>query len=274
MTDFFSFCGKIQSLTLEPDGGKFPPDAPLSSLYTNLLWIDKQKAIITFERPSAARTALLLQDAHLGTSQVHVSSSVPLDGASTPPSHSSSAPHPHSTDFSQEDKPRTAVLAEYLSHGYTLTDQALQKAIDYDHKNGLSQRFYGLLNTALGTAQGVDQKFGVTQKAVQVDEKYGIQDRAKSGVSGLMRYFESALDTPTGKKVRTFYDDRRKDVLDIHNEARRLADERKRAHSPGSSTSPGFPTEPSAAATQGQPSSPTATSGLGSTAPTSEKTGT
>lgn len=67
-----------------------------------------QRAIITFERPSAARTALLLQDAHLGTSQVHVSSTAPLDGASTPPSAEKSKPD---TDFPQEDKPRTAVVA-------------------------------------------------------------------------------------------------------------------------------------------------------------------
>ena len=109
-----------------------------------------------------------------------------------------------------------------------------------------------------------------------VDEKYGIQNRAKSGISGLMRYFENALGTPTGKKVRTFYDDRRKEVLEIHNEARRLADERKGAHSPGSSTSPGFPTEPSAGATQGPTSGTTdtvpTTSGLQSAAPATEKT--
>jgi len=233
--------------------------------------IDKQKATITFERPSAARTALLLQDAHLGTSQVHVSSSVPLEGSSTPP-------HQHTDEISQEDKPRTAVLAgiislyylplpmliiliEYLSHGYTLTDQALQRAIEYDHQTGISQRFYNLLNNAIGTVQGVDQKLGVTQRAVAVDEKYAIQERAKSTASGLMRYFENALDTPTGKKVRAFYDDRRKDVLQIHAEARRLADERKQAPSAthGESTTPA--TEVSG----------TQTTGLGATAATSEK---
>jgi hypothetical protein len=103
-----------------------------------------------------------------------------------------------------------------------LTDQALQKAVDYDHNHGLSKHFYKLLNTALGTAQGVDQKLGVTQRAVAVDEKYAIQERAKSTATGLMRYFENALDTPTGKRVRTFYDDRKKDVFDIHTEARRF----------------------------------------------------
>ena len=73
--------------------------------------VDKQKAVITFERPSAARTALLLQDAHLGTSQVHVSSTEPLDGRSTPPMHQ---PKAGPTDFSQEDKPRTTVVAGIL----------------------------------------------------------------------------------------------------------------------------------------------------------------
>jgi hypothetical protein len=92
-----------------------------------------------------------------------------------------------------------------------------------DHTHGISKRFYGLLNNVLGTAQGVDQKLGVTQKAVAVDEKYAIQEKAKSTATGLMRYFESALDSPTGKKVRTFYDDSRKQALDIHAEARRYA---------------------------------------------------
>jgi len=208
VTDFFSFCGKIQKLELKPDG-------------------DTQKAIITFERPSAARTALLLQDAHLGTSQVHVTSSVPLDGSATPPQSTDKSASSH--DFPQEDKPRTAVLAEYLSQGYTLTDQALQKAIEYDHKNGISKRFHALLNSALGTAHTYDQKLGVTSRAVAVDEKYAIHERAKSTATGLWRYFENALDTPTGKKVRSFYDDRKKEALEIHNEARRLADERKGA---------------------------------------------
>jgi hypothetical protein len=64
--------------------------------------------LITFERPSAARTALLLQDAHLDGSTVHVSSNVPLDGATTPPKDYQKAAHPV---ISQEDKPHTAVVA-------------------------------------------------------------------------------------------------------------------------------------------------------------------
>lgn len=196
---------------------RFDRDVILSLPWMVLTWLETtQRAIITFERPSAARTALLLQDAHLGSSQVHVSSSVPLDGTTTPPSDDAK-----NDEVSQEDKPRTAVVAEYLSHGYTLTDQALQRAIDYDHKTGLSTRFYNILNKALGTAQGVDQKFGVTSRAATIDEKYHVQEKAKSTATGFLQYFENALDTPTGKKVRAFYDDRRKHALDIHAEARR-----------------------------------------------------
>jgi hypothetical protein len=156
-----------------------------------------------------------------------------------------------------------------------LTDQALQKAIDYDQTHGLSKRFYNILNTALGTAQGVDQKLGVTQRAVAVDEKYAIQEKAKSTATGFMRYFENALGSPTGKKVRTFYDDRKKEALEIHAEARRyiptlslsctnvrLADERK-GTTGGTSDTAGS-SEPVQAQT---------TTGLGVTAPTSEKTG-
>jgi len=109
VTDFFSFCGKIRKLELVADGGKEIHIPAMMKRSLTLIFPDKQKAIITFERPSAARTALLLQDAHLGTSQVHVSSSVPLDGSATPPQSSDKSTPGH--DFSQEDKPRTAVLA-------------------------------------------------------------------------------------------------------------------------------------------------------------------
>ena len=37
-------------------------------------------------------------------------------------------------------------------------------------------------------------------------------------------YFEQALGTPTGQRVRNFYASGNKQVMDVHNEARRLAD--------------------------------------------------
>lgn len=53
-----------------------------------------------------------------------------------------------------------------------------------------------------------------------------------------MHYFEQALDTPTGKRIRAFYSSGEKQVLDIHNEAMRLA-ELKKQNQPGNASSSG-----------------------------------
>jgi len=47
-------------------------------------------------------------------------------------------------------------------------------------------------------------------------------DKAKQGFEAVQQYFEKALGTPTGQKVRAFYTEGQKQVLDIHNEALRL----------------------------------------------------
>ena len=44
---------------------------------------------------------------------------------------------PEGSDIAQESKPRTAVIAEVLSHGYILGDQAIQKAIELDNSYGV-----------------------------------------------------------------------------------------------------------------------------------------
>lgn len=46
----------------------------------------------------------------------------------------------------QEDKPRTAIVAEILAHGYKLSDDVAKRAIDLDSKHGLSDRFKGYLS--------------------------------------------------------------------------------------------------------------------------------
>jgi hypothetical protein len=55
----------------------------------------------------------------------------------------------------------------------------------------------------------------------------------------LTSYYEKAAGTPTGKKFANFYTQTQRQVLDIHNEARRLADLKKQeasgvANVPGS----------------------------------------
>ncbi|PGG96539.1 hypothetical protein GX51_07772 [Blastomyces parvus] len=204
--DFFSFCGKITSLSITPTSGE--PDAP-------------QSATVTFEKEAAAKTALLLDNTQLGPSSVKVTAAASMeDLAGAKPRAESPESKPDTAgvhELEQEDKPRSRIIAEYLAHGYTISDQAIQQAIALDKKHGFSARFHNALNT-------FNAKFHATDKAKDIDTSYGISDKAASGLRGLSSYFEKALGTPTGQKVRDFYLQSDKQVRDIHNEARRLAD--------------------------------------------------
>ena len=132
-------------------------------------------------------------------------------------------------DISQEDKPRSRIVAEYLAHGYTLSDVAIQRAIALDNKHGVSTRFTNALTS-------FDSKYKATDKAKGLDASYGITDKATQGWRGITSYFEKAIGTPTGQKLAAFYTSSDKQVRDIHAEARRLADLKSGKPSSGSGT--------------------------------------
>lgn len=194
--DFFSFCGKISNISVSKDG-------------------DAQSSAVTFEKPTAAKTALLLDNTQLGPNLVHVSAAASLEELSSPKAAGGEETSGH--DVPQEDKPRSRIFAEYLAHGYTVSDSAIERAIALDKQHGVSSRF----TTAL---QNFDQKYKASEKAKGVDDKYGVSARAGQGYRTFNSYFEKAMGTPTGQKVRDFYTNTQKQVLDVHNEARRLAD--------------------------------------------------
>lgn len=200
--DFFSFCGKITSLSVTPSSDA--ADA-------------EKSATVTFEKETAAKTALLLDNTQLGPSQVHVSSASSIDEMAAKAPQSPGGKDAEGHDIAQEDKPRSRILAEYLAHGYTISDTAIHNAIALDNKHGISARFTRAL-------ANFDSKYKATDKAKSMDASYGVTDKAMQGWRGLNSYFEKALDTPTGQRVRSFYVQSDKQVRDIHAEARRLAD--------------------------------------------------
>ncbi|CAD6448329.1 e877bfb1-ba1f-4781-9dc9-f9c9f6f7c5fa [Sclerotinia trifoliorum] len=197
--DFFSFCGKITSLELGSVG-------------------ETQKATVQFEKETAAKTALLLDNTQLGSTQVKVRSSSGFnedDG-----NHYASNEQRDSDEITQEEKPRSRIIAEYLAHGYAIGDTAAQRAIDLDQKHGVSSRF-------LNTLTNLNNKYHATEKAKAADESYGVTQKANSLLSGLTSYYEKAAGTPTGQKLVNFYTQTSRQVQDIHTEARRLADIKK-----------------------------------------------
>lgn len=194
--DFFSFCGKIATLDLKPEG-------------------ETQSATVTFEKETAAKTALLLDNTQLGSSQVHVTSASSTGSTST--STSKEGEHDSSdSDVAQEDKPRSRIFAEYLAHGYTISDKVIERGLALDQQHGISSRFTSAL-------KNFDEKYKATDKTRNIDQQYAITAKANNAWAGFNSYFEKAASTPTGQKLRDFYVQTSKQVLDVHNEARHLA---------------------------------------------------
>jgi len=197
--DFFSFCGKISSLTVKPTSNE--SNGP-------------QSATVTFEKESAAKTALLLDNTQLGPAQVHVTSAASLGelGGST----AKGDEHGQDDEVSQEDKPRSRIVAEYLAHGYVISDKVIERALALDKQHGISTRFTNAL-------KNFDSKYKATEKAQAADSKYAVTAKVNSAYNGIASYFDSASNTPTGQRLRSFYIEGNKQVLDVHNEARHLA---------------------------------------------------
>jgi hypothetical protein len=199
--DFFSFCGKITSIEVVSEG-------------------ETKSATVTFEKETAAKTALLLNNTKLGDHEISVS------GSGSPEDDGNHFKHQGERDtdeITQEEKPRARILAEYLAHGYLVADTGLKTAISLDEKHGVSQRF-------LSTIQNLDKKYHATDRAKATDQTYGISQRANSLLTGLNSYFEKAIENPTGKKIANFYTTSQRQVSDIHTEAKRLAELKKQEH--------------------------------------------
>jgi len=210
--DFFSFCGKIASLDLKTEG-------------------ETQSATVTFEKETAAKTALLLDNTQLGPSQVHVTSASSTGPTST--STTKDADHDSSEqDVAQEDKPRSRIFAEYLAHGYVISDKVIERGLALDQQHGISNKFTSAL-------KNFDDRYKATDKTRNIDQQYGVTARANTAWSGLNSYFEKAASTPTGQKLRDFYVQTSKQVLDVHNEARHLANLKSTTPAAGTSGTTG-----------------------------------
>ncbi|GAA5871261.1 hypothetical protein JCM3774_000893 [Rhodotorula dairenensis] len=212
---FFSFCGKIAGIE-GPSGGK---------------------ADISFAKESAAKTALLLSGGSLEGATIEVTSDdveppkVAQQAQATPHPATATASAEHEP-LNQEDKPRSAIVAEILAEGYTLSDSVVQKAIEADKQYGISQRFLSFFNPLrerVGTqAAPTIERAG--SKARELDEKHGLSLKAHAGWIIGEKYYFAALNSSIGQKVNSFYTTVAKEIQDIRDEAKRIA-ENKKAHS-------------------------------------------
>jgi hypothetical protein len=110
---------------------------------------------------------------------------------------------------------------------YVISDQVISKAIALDKQHGISTRFTNALKS-------FDDKYKATDKARAADDKLAVSSKATYAWNSLNSYYDKAVATPTGQKLRDFYAQGNKQVMDVHNEARHLAN--LKANKPGDGT--------------------------------------
>lgn len=196
VSDFFSFCGRISQLFLRADAnspaGEDPP---------------VQCAVVVFESPAAAKTALLLTNALIIDRAVQVAlyqdgqeeeedgqdRQQPQDGGAdatsttttTTPSSPSPAPslsamgpaapaeHVTQRDFGDtpdHERSQTSVVASLMAAGYTLSTDVLQKASSFDQEHGFSARAQELVDKAGAKARAIDEQYQISAKATAAGE--------------------------------------------------------------------------------------------------------
>ncbi|KXN88136.1 Protein vip1 [Leucoagaricus sp. SymC.cos] len=224
LLEFFSFCGPIGTIDHDEKA---------------------RVATVRFEKASAAKTALMLNGGTLDGATLTVTSDAVKEDE-----HLQATAEGTGETIDQSDKPRAAIAAEYLAKGYSLSDKVLEHAIEMDRRQGISAKFLQYvhqIDERLGQrAFGPDQKVSTAVQS-KVDEQIK-QAKAIDEAKGFSKiahgYYERAIASPLGQQVLSFYTETSKQVHDIHEEARRIAQEEKRK-STTEGTAQGFEAVPS-----------------------------
>ncbi|GES88756.1 RNA recognition domain-containing protein [Rhizophagus clarus] len=201
--DFFLFCGKIREFELIKEESN-----------------DKQLAYVTFERDTAAKTALMLTNAVIGNSQITVK----------PAEDGSHLDEPDECDI-QASKPKAAICAEILAAGYTLQYAIIEKCIEFDNKYGVCNYFFQYLTQIQDNLKNLDKQYKVTEtvttRATDIDKKFSVLDKTKYVIDQAQDKFNNFFETSTGKIICEYLLCTQKQVADVQCLARKIADDKK-----------------------------------------------
>lgn len=236
LRDFFGFCGSIKAIHLLDKSDKL------------------QKYEVVFELPKAISTALLLNDAELDSVAIkvedasHTTARKSISGA--PPSYgevsggSSTATGDHKVqddttltgdslydDISQEEKPKSAILAQLLASGYSISDQVIERSIKVDKEQGYSAKFQGFLANLdkkyIHSAEPNSLANATINKALDTITSIASSFEKSSYKQKLQHYFDQASNSEYGLRIHEFYKNLTKEITDVHNEAKRLNELKK-----------------------------------------------
>ncbi|GAN02338.1 actin cytoskeleton protein [Mucor ambiguus] len=233
--DFFSFCGIITAFEMKRD-------------------IHDEKhhiALIMFEKDSAAKTATLLSQAVVDDSPIEVEpyfKQVPAaENITTPVSRDAQQKQQQQP---QESKSVSHVMAELLASGYVLTESVVNKGAEFDEKHGVSTRVNGYLNKMGLSMTQLNQKFHSSSNlkdksapvaAVPADSTANGSDTptTTTTASPAPSRMQNLMNSRASLKVQGFASRMAGKVSTVHEEAKRIAAEKKKdAAATATSTTP------------------------------------
>ncbi|KAI8073007.1 hypothetical protein BC940DRAFT_290326 [Gongronella butleri] len=200
--EFFLFCGKIKEFELvkDDDGAH-------------------QVALVHFERESAAKTASLLSTALIDNEHITVT---PYFEAAFPAEAEKEIDTAATESTAQEAKPKSRIAAEILANGYLLQDQIVAKGLEYDNKYNVSGRLTGYLSYLQNNVKQLDDKYRIWDKAMEIDQKYKIQEKVQNAATTAQTKAQEALQTPTGQKVFDLGNQTFNQIAAVHYEAKKI----------------------------------------------------
>eukprot|EP01108_Squamamoeba_japonica_P004716 TRINITY_DN372_c0_g1_i4.p2 TRINITY_DN372_c0_g1~~TRINITY_DN372_c0_g1_i4.p2 ORF type:complete len:348 (-),score=168.47 TRINITY_DN372_c0_g1_i4:113-1090(-) len=181
IADFFSFCGKISSLSLQVS--KDGEDGV-------------QESVVMFESESAAKTAMLLTNAVIVDRSINVAAADAAQVNGVPDEAQMESDKIENKEFhvSDEARSKTSVVASLAAAGYTVGEDALGKAKAYDEKHMITLQLKAGAENLKAKAKEIDEQYQISatvQAGVDkvnagvktVDEKYGISAAATAALS-------------------------------------------------------------------------------------------
>ncbi|KAI7901857.1 uncharacterized protein BX663DRAFT_552771 [Cokeromyces recurvatus] len=216
--DFFSFCGVIKTFEMK----KSKDD-------------DHQVAIVYFEKESAAKTATLLSQAVVDDSSIEVEPyfNTAMEAADTTTTTATTTTTT-STEITketalseQENKSASRIMAELLAYGYVLTDSVIAKGAEFDEKHHTSTRVNGYLNKMGINLDNLNQKWHQGYSAKEKDDNSNNR-RAFTNSS-----MQNLMNSRASLKFQGFASKIANKVSNVHEEAKRIAAEKKDKSSPG-----------------------------------------
>lgn len=141
---------------------------------------------------------------------------------------------------------KQGISKRFLSYFTTLDKTAGSRAVGPDQT--LSGKVQSTLSNAAAQARSMDEQKGYSKVAHDVGITLRLPSRYLAAAHKLRtkQYYSKAVASPFGQQVFSFYTTTSKQILDIHAEARRIADQHKAPGTAPATTSPASAAAPAA----------------------------